>query len=390
MTDQTIQKHEHHKLLTQGKSKSPNPLSISNFARSCLLVIFCFGHLAICGSVQAQVYPDDLAQYQAYDVVPPHRGLGLDWADHQVVPLAKQPFGSGVLGQAEDHHQSSTELWTFGTSKENEFPCRGYLYKNKDGKMVRCHRSRDERVANVFETSEKLDVLLRQISHLNSVDSCSNFEPRRLIQLGRQLAKVSRPEAFWSLVEFNRIVPSAWKGHNGVPLIIKYLYPSNVTNFYNYRDNEIGLEGESDKKLVKHYPNFPIVTLKGIPFFLSYGYELGGQVKRRMTVLEDVEIPEMKTYTIESKLTVSDILDEIESDAHQLLFRSPYRKEVALSQLNSLVNNKPNKSSLTKKARGTKWLAGAINPQYKVDDFEGVRSWEWNDDSCMFEKPKVQ
>ena len=119
-----------------------------------------------------------------------------------------------------------------------------------------------------------------------------------MIQLGRQLAKVSRPEAFWSLVEFNRIVPSAWKGHNGVPLIIKYLYPSNVTNFYNYRDNEIGLEGESDKKLVKHYPNFPIVTLKGIPFFLSYGYE--------------------------------------------------------------------------------------------VDDFEEVRSWEWNDDSCMFEKPKVQ
>ena len=98
----------------------------------------------------------------------------------------------------------------------------------------------------------------------------------------------------------------------------------------------------------------------------------------------------MKTYTIESKLTVSDILDEIESDAHQLLFRSPYRKEVALSQLNSLVNNKPNKSSLTKKARGTKRLAGAVNPQYKVDDFEGVRSWEWNDDSCMFEKPKVQ
>ena len=86
-----------------------------------------------------------------------------------------------------------------------------------------------------------------ELAHLNSVDSCSNFEPQRLIQLGRQLAKVSRSEAFWSLIEFNRIAPSEWKGHNGVPLIIKYLYPSNVTNFYNYRDNEIGFEGESDK-----------------------------------------------------------------------------------------------------------------------------------------------
>ena len=317
---------------------------------------------------KSPVYPSDLAYLRRY-----HIDLG--WADHQVVPLTQQPFGSG---NPSSHWQTSpyAEMWIFGTSKENRFPCRGWLYKI-DGELIRFYGPRDKRVANVFETPEELDVLLRKISHLNSANSGSNFQPRRLIQLGRQMTKVSSPDAFWSLVEFNRIAPSEWKGHNGVPLIIKYFYPNDLNKFYNFRNNQLGFDGESNKKLVERYPNFPIVVLKGIPFCSSYGYTFGGQGNLKMTIPKDLEIPEVTTYTIESKLKVGDVLDEIESDSHRLLFVAT-NKERVLSQLNSLVSNKPNASSVTKRAPTKSAL--------KVEDFEGVRSWEWNDDSCMFEK----
>ena len=317
---------------------------------------------------KSPVYPSDLAYARRY-----HIDLG--WADHQVVPMTQQPFGSGNPSSS---WQTSpyAEMWIFGTSKENKFPCRGWLYKS-DGELIRFYGPRDERVAAAFETPEELDVLLRKISHLNSADSGSNFQPRRLIQLGREMNKVSSPDAFWSLVEFNRIAPSEWKGHNGVPLIIKYLYPNDLNKFYNFRNNQLGFDGESNKQLVERYPNFPIVVLKGIPFCTSYGYTFGGQGKLKMTIPKDVEIPEVTAYTIESKLTVGDVIDEIESDSHQLLFAAT-NKERVLSQLNSLVSNKPIASSVTKSV--------TTEPALKVEDFEGVRSWEWNDDSCMFEE----
>ena len=317
---------------------------------------------------ESPVYPSDLIYSRAYHV-------DLGWADHQVVPLTQQPFGSWNPSNLRQTSPYS-EMWIFGASNENKFPCRGWLYKSNGG-LIRFYGPRDERVAAVFETPEELDVLLRKISHLNSADSGSNFQPRRLIQLGRQMTKVSPPHAFWSLVEFNRIAPSEWKGHNGVPLIIKYLYPNDLNKFYNFRNNRLGFDGESNKKLVEQYPNFPIVVLKGIPFCLSHGYTFGDQGKLKMTIPKDLEIPEVTTYTIESKLTVGDVLDEIESDSHRLLFVTT-NKEMVLSQLNSLVSNKPNASSVTKPAPS--------KPALKVKDFEGVRSWEWNDDSCMFEK----
>ena len=354
MTDRIIKESQSHKLLTLGKSKCSNLFSIPHFNRSCLFVIFCFSQLAICGSVQSQIYPADLEQL-FYDV-------DLDWADHQVVPLTKQPFGSGVPGKIGGTYLHA-EIWTFGASQENGFPCRGYLYK-QDGKLNCMPRTRDERVANVFETPENLDVLLREISNLNAADSGPDFEPRRLIQLGRQMKKVSPPEAFWSLVEFNRIVPAEWNGHGGVALIIRYLYPNGWRNFYGY--DRTGFDGETNKKTVERYPNFPIVILKGIPFCASYGYVLGGQGARRMTIPKDVKSQRITTYTIDSQLTVGDVLDEIEA-AYQL----PH-KELVLSQLNSLLKTELNTRSDTK-------------PVLKFENFEGVRSWKWNNDSCMFE-----